>query len=145
MSYNTNIRLLLKNINAKGFGTLNFEISFIHKDTKKKIRRYVNTNERLFKDDLRKYGIKRGENNKNLALLIDRQKIALTEQLRQIQIDNGEITPQLYDDAIRVKDDVKKDVFAVIHGVVVCQGYDRNIGISQGRYNSLVAAHGPVE
>jgi hypothetical protein len=82
MSYKTNIRLLLKNINAKGYGTLNFEISFVHKTTKKKIRRYYNINESLHKDDLRKYGIKQGEHYRNLVLLIERKKLKLTEQLR---------------------------------------------------------------
>jgi integrase len=113
MAYTTNLRLVLKNINNKGHGTLYFEINFVDKETKQKARRFVNLNERLFKNDFNRGKIKNSYIYKTLKNIVDKKKVELEEQLRIIKIEKGDISPQIYDDFIRVSEDVKKDVISL--------------------------------
>jgi integrase len=112
MSYKIFIRTLLKNINEKDIGCINFEISFTHKTNKKKIRRYVNTSQYINKNDFGKYGIKTNRTDlKTLKFLIDKKKQETAEFLRNLEIKNGKISPEIYDDAIKASEDSKKNIF----------------------------------
>jgi site-specific recombinase XerD len=112
MSYKIFIRTLLKNINEKDIGCINFEISFTHKTNKKKIRRYVNTSQYINKNDFGKSGIKANrEDLKTLKFLIEKKKQETAEFLRNLEIKNGKISPEIYDDAIKASEDSKKNIF----------------------------------
>ena len=112
MSYKIFIRTLLKNINEKDIGCINFEIAFTHKTNKKKIRRYVNTNKYINKNDFGKNGIRTNRADlKTLKFLIEKNKQETAEFLRNLEIKNGKISPEIYDDAIKTSEDSKKDIF----------------------------------
>ena len=113
MAYTTNIGLILKNKNKKGYGTLNFEIRFVDKVTKQSQRRFVNLNEKLHKDNFVNGRIKNTYSTKTLKNIIDKKKVELQEKLRQIEIDKGGISPQIYDDFIKVSEDVRKDIISL--------------------------------
>nr|WP_319571269.1 phage integrase SAM-like domain-containing protein [uncultured Draconibacterium sp.] len=112
MSYNTNVRFVLKNINSKDVGCVNLEIVFIHKDNKKKIRRYVNTGEYVHKTDFDSNGIKSYRHLlKSAKLLVEKRKLEFEELLRNLELNNGEITPDIYDVSQRINEDAKKNIF----------------------------------
>lgn len=58
MGYTTNVRTVLKNINKENNGMVFLEIVFIDDDSKKKVRRYITTKQRIHKDDIIKAKIK---------------------------------------------------------------------------------------
>lgn len=112
MSYRTYIRTLLKNVNEKGIGSVNLEIAFTHKETKRKIRRYVNTEQYIHKNDIGSKGIKTNkESLKTLSHLISKKKQELADLLRNLEIEHGEITPEIYDQSQLVSIDSRKDIF----------------------------------
>jgi site-specific recombinase XerD len=112
MSYKSNVRYVLKNTNSKGIGCVNLEIVFIHKENKKKIRRYVNTGQYVSKNDFDTNGIKSYRHSlKSAKLLVEKKKIEIEELLRNLELNNGEITPDIYDTAQRINEDAKKDIF----------------------------------
>jgi site-specific recombinase XerD len=112
MSHKTYIRTLLKNINEKGYGCINLEIAFTHKENKKKTRRYVNTGQYLHKNDYGKNGIKTNRSDlKSLIHLIDLKKQETANLLRNLEIDNQGISPDIYDQAIKIGEDKRKDIF----------------------------------
>ena len=53
MAYSTNLRTVLKNINKDKIGTIFLEIVFIDSDTKKKIRRYISSGQKIHEDDVK--------------------------------------------------------------------------------------------
>jgi len=112
MSYKTYLRTILKNINDKNIGCINIEIAFTHKINKKKTRRYVNTNQYISINDFGKNGLKTNrEDLKTLSHLINKKKLETAEFLRNLEIDNGTISPEIYDNAIKVDETSKKDIF----------------------------------
>lgn len=112
MSHKYFIRTLLKNVNEKGIGRVNLELAFTHKINKKKSRRYISTNQFINKNDFGKNGIKTSrEELKSIKFLIDKKKQETAEFLRNLEIENGSISPEIYDNAIKVSEDAKKDIF----------------------------------
>nr|WP_319510198.1 site-specific integrase [uncultured Draconibacterium sp.] len=112
MSYKTNVRFVLKNTNSKDLGCVNLEIVFIHKENKKKIRRYVNTGQYVSKNDFDSNGIKSYRHSlKSAKLLVEKKKIEIEELLRNLELNNGEITPDIYDVSQKISEDAKKDIF----------------------------------
>src|SRR5690554_3822573 len=114
MSCKTNLRTVLKNINDKNIGTLNIEISFIHKESKRKVRRYFNTNQLLHKDDFTSKGIKNKESLKKTNFLVDKKKQELADLLQRIEIEHGKVSPEIYDNVVKVSTDSKKDILELI-------------------------------
>ncbi len=112
MSYKTYISIKLKNINDKKIGALNLEITFTHKINKKKIRRYINTNQYISEDDFGSKGIKTNRNElKSIKFLLDKKKQETAELLRELEIEHGSISPEIYDNAVKASEDAKKDIF----------------------------------
>jgi len=112
MSYRTYIRILLKNTNEKGIGSVNLEIAFTHKETKRKIRRYVNTEQYIYKTDFGSKGIKTHRTDlKSLSHLINIKKQELANLIRNLEIQHGEITPAIYDQSQQISAYSRKDIF----------------------------------
>ena len=112
MSYKTFISIKLKNINEKKVGCINLEITFTHKINKKKIRRYVNTNQYINENDFGKYGIKTNRDElKSIKFLVDKRKQETAELLRKLEIEHDSISPEIYDNAVKASEDSKKDIF----------------------------------
>ena len=115
MSYKTFISIKLKNINEKKVGCINLEITFTHKINKKKIRRYVNTNQYINENDFGKYGIKTNRDElKSIKFLVDKRKQETAELLRKLEIEHDSISPEIYDNAVKASEDSKKDIFEEI-------------------------------
>ncbi len=111
MSHRVYLRTILKNVNEKNVGCVNIEIAFTHKVNKKKTRRYVNTNQYINTTDFGKRGIKTNRADLiSLKHLIDKKKQEISEFLRNLEMKNGKISPEIYDDEIRVSEDAKKDI-----------------------------------
>ena len=112
MSHKIYLRTVLKNINEKNIGCINIEIAFVHKINKKKTRRYVNTNQYIHKNDYGRNGIKTNrEDLKSLRHLVEKKKLETSEFLRNLEIKNEKISPDVYDNAIKISEEAKKDIF----------------------------------
>ena len=112
MSHKIYLRTVLKNINEKNIGCINIEIAFVHKINKKKTRRYVNTNQYIHKNDYGRNGIKTNrEDLKSLRHLVEKKKLETSEFLRNLEIKNEKISPEVYDNAIKISEEAKKDIF----------------------------------
>ncbi len=97
MSYNTNTRIVLKNVNADKIGTIFIEIAFHHKMTKDKVRRYISTGQRLHSDDISKGKIKQAERTKKIRDLVEKKIVEVKEKLRTLELVHEEISPYIYD------------------------------------------------
>jgi hypothetical protein len=112
MSYRTYIRTLLKNTNEKGYGSVNLEIAFTHKQTKRKIRRYVNLEQYVHKSEIGANGIKTTRPElKSLSHLVNKKKQEQADLLRNLEIQHGEISPTIYDQSQQVSEYSRKDIF----------------------------------
>jgi site-specific recombinase XerD len=112
MSYRTKAIIKLKNINSKNIGVLNIEITFTHVETKKRVRKYVNTMHSINADQFGKNGIKTNNNisNKPLKILVEKKLQEIEELLHTIELKNGEITPALFDQTQQISDYAKMDI-----------------------------------
>jgi|GEM_PF-2195914 site-specific recombinase XerD len=141
MSYRTYIRTVLKNLNEKNIGSVNLEIAFTHHETKRKIRRYVNLEQYIHKNDFGRKGIKTHNRTslRSLAYLIEKKKQELADTLRNLEIQYGEITPEIYDQSLKVSSDVKKDIFELLDMFIA---YKKKTVDSRTvkKYNSLKTA-----
>jgi site-specific recombinase XerD len=97
MEYKTNIRTVLKNKNKDKIGTLFIEVVFIETSTKKKIRRYESTGQRMHEDDLLKSKIRTGERTKFIRQIADKKIVGLHDKLRKLELTHGKLTPKIYD------------------------------------------------
>ena len=96
----------------KKMGCINLEITFTHKINKKKIRRYINTNQYISEADFGSNGIKTNKDGlKSIKFLVDKRKQETAELLRNLEIEHGSISPEIYDNAVKASDDSKKDIF----------------------------------
>jgi integrase len=111
MAYKTSIRTVLKNVNDKGIGMINLELVFINKDTRKKYRKYINTGQRISKHNISGSKIKQSPETKTLRQLINRKIVEAEETLRNLELDYGEITPEIYDASIKSNKHLRKDIF----------------------------------
>jgi len=102
MSYKTNIRIVLKNLSKDNIGTIFLEISFHDEITKQKVRRYLSTDQRIHKDDILKSKIKASDRTKTLRQVIDKKKVDLEETLRNLEMKNNGISPEIYDSSLTV-------------------------------------------
>ena len=81
MGYSTNVRTVLKNVNKDNIGTLFLEVVFIDDDSKKKVRRYINTKQRIHKDDIVRSKIKQVDRTKKVRQLLEKKKVEVTDDL----------------------------------------------------------------
>lgn len=100
MGYTTSIRTVLKNINKDNEGTINLEIVFIDNDSKKKVRRYVSTKQRINKDEIVRSKIKQVDRTKLIRQIIDKKKVEINDKLRGLELSYGSISPEIYDMSI---------------------------------------------
>ena len=110
MAYSTNVRTLLKNVNKDKIGTIFLEIVFIETDTKKKIRRYINSGQKIHEDDVVKSKIKHLERTKSARQIIDKKIVETDEKLRKLELTHNLITPDIYDKSILANVHAKKTV-----------------------------------
>lgn len=110
MAYSTNVRTVLKNVNKDGIGTVFLEIVFIDTDTKKKIRRYVSSGQKIHEDDVVKSKIKHVDRTKSVRQIIDKKIVELNEKLRKLELSHGQVTPDIYDKSIESNVHAKKSV-----------------------------------
>lgn len=97
MAYNTNTRVVLKNVNREKVGTIFIEIAFHHKLTKDKVRRYVSTGQRLHSDDISAGRIKQADRNKAIRDITEKKIVEVKETLRKLELVHEEISPYIYD------------------------------------------------
>ncbi|MBN1971508.1 MAG: tyrosine-type recombinase/integrase [Candidatus Delongbacteria bacterium] len=97
MSYNTNTRIVLKNVNADKIGTIFIEIAFHHKMTKDKVRRYISTGQRLHSEDITKGKIKQADRTKKIRDIVEKKMVEVKEKLRTLELVHDEISPYIYD------------------------------------------------
>jgi site-specific recombinase XerD len=72
----------------------------------------VNTEQYIHKTDFGTKGIKTTRNDlKSLAHLVNIKKQELADLLRNLEIQHGEITPEIFDQSQKVSADSKKDIF----------------------------------
>jgi site-specific recombinase XerD len=100
MAYSTNVRTVLKNINKDKMGTLFLEIVFIDSDTKKKIRRYINTKQKVHEDDIVKAKLKQVERTKLIRQIVEKKQVEVNDKLRALALEHGKLTPDIYDQSI---------------------------------------------
>lgn len=110
MAYSTNVRTVLKNINKDKIGTIFLEIVFIDSDTKKKIRRYISSGQKIHEDDVIKSKIKHLERTKTVRQIIDKKVVEVNEKLRKLELAHGHLTPDIYDKSILSNVHAKKSV-----------------------------------
>jgi integrase len=110
MAYSTNVRTVLKNVNKDGIGTVFLEIVFIDTDTKKKIRRYVSSGQKIHEDDVVKSKIKHLDRTKSVRQIIDKKIVELNEKLRKLELSHGHVTPDIYDKSIVSNVHAKKSI-----------------------------------
>jgi site-specific recombinase XerD len=112
MGYTTNLRTVLKNINKEKIGTLFLEIVFIDVDTKKKIRRYINTKQRIHEDDMVKSKIKHVDRTKLIRQIIEKKQVEVNDNIRSLTLNNnGIFTPEIYDQSVVANIHAKKTIF----------------------------------
>ena len=111
MGYTTNVRTVLKNINKDNEGTINLEIVFIDDDSKKKVRRYISTKQRLHNDDIVRSKIKQVERTKLVRQIIEKKKVEINDKLRGLELSYGEISPEIYDMSITSNPYARNTVF----------------------------------
>jgi integrase len=87
----------LKNINNHNEGTLYIEIVFYHNISNNKTRRYVNTGLKIDKKDFKKSKIITSDRTKRIRRLVEKKKYDVDETIRKIELDNGDISPEIYD------------------------------------------------
>lgn len=141
MSYRTYIRTVLKNLNEKNIGSVNFEIAFTHHETKRKIRRYVNLEQYVHKNDFGRKGIKTHNRTslRSLAYLVEKKKQELADTLRNLEIQSGEITPEIYDQSLKVSSDSRKDIFELFNKFIAFKKKTVDARTVK-KYNSLKTA-----
>ena len=110
MAYTTNVRTVLKNTNKDKIGTLFLEIVFIETNTKKKVRRYINSGQKINEDDVVKAKIKQVERTKSTRQIIEIKLVEINQKLRSLQLTHGELTPEIYDKSIVSNEHAKKTV-----------------------------------
>jgi len=108
MAYTTSVRTVLKNVNSDNIGTIFHEIVFIDDITKKKVRRYINTNQKISKDDIVKSKIKHVDRTKLSRQIIEKKQVEINEKLRELVLINGIISPEIYDKSIVSNKHAKK-------------------------------------
>ena len=111
MEYKTTIRTVLKNKNKDKIGTLFLEVVFIEAFTKKKIRRYESTGQRLHETDLIKSKIRTGEKTKLIRQIVDKKIVALHDKLRKLELTHGKVTPDIYDQSLHLNTHDGKTIF----------------------------------
>jgi integrase len=124
MGYTTSIRIVLKNIGKDNIGTVNLEVVFIEDDTKKKLRRYVSTNQRIQKDDYSQGRIKQVERTKLARQIVEKEKVNLSDFLRNLLLEHDEVTPQVYDIAKMKNPHAKRTVSELFDEFIEFKEYD---------------------
>jgi len=111
MAYTTSVRTVLKNVNSEKIGTLFLEIVFIDSDSKKKIRRYLNTKQKVHEDDVVKAKLKQVERTKLIRQIIEKKIVEINDKLRELTLAHGELTPTIYDQSIVANVHARKTIF----------------------------------
>lgn len=112
MAYSTSVRTVLKNVNKDKLGTIFLEIVFIDDETKKKVRRYSNTKQRVHSDDVVKSKLKSTDRTKLIRQIIEKKIVETNDKLRELTlINNGNLTPEIYDQSIVANVHARKTVF----------------------------------
>jgi site-specific recombinase XerD len=111
MAYTTSVRTVLKNVNSDRIGTLFLEIVFIDSDTKKKVRRYLNTKQKVHEDDVVKAKLKQVERTKLIRQILEKKIVEINDKLRELTLSHGELTPTIYDQSIVANVHARKTIF----------------------------------
>ena len=111
MGYSSNVRIVLKNINKDKEGTIFLEIAFIDFDSKKKVRRYINTKQKLSSDDISKSKIKHVDRTKLVRQIVEKKQFETKETLRNLELTHGGISPEIYDLSIKTNEYARKTIF----------------------------------
>jgi site-specific recombinase XerD len=111
MAYTTSVRTVLKNVNSDRIGTLFLEIVFIDSDTKKKVRRYLNTKQKVHEDDVVKAKLKQVERTKLIRQILEKKIVEINDKLRELTLSHGELTPTIYDQSIIANVHARKTIF----------------------------------
>jgi len=110
MEYSSNVRVVLKNENKDKIGTLFLEIVFIETATKRKFRRYISTGQRIHSDDIVRSKIKQLDRTKKVRQIIEKKKVETEENLRNLELIHGVLTPEKYDKSITANPHSRKSV-----------------------------------
>jgi len=130
MGYSTNVRTVLKNVNNDNVGTINLEVVFIDDDSKKKVRRFVNTKQRIHKDDIVRSKIKQVDRTKLVRQLIDIERVETEEKLRDLKLSYKGISPEIWDMSYTTNQYARKTVFEL---------FDEFIAYQEDNYEPLTA------
>lgn len=135
MSYSTNVRTVLKNINKEDIGTISLEIVFIDDDSKKKVRRYVNTKQRIQKDDVIRSKIKQVDRTKLIREIVEKKTVELKDKLRSLELAYGTMSPEIYDMSITTNQYARKTVSELFDEFIADQE-DNNEPLTVKKHNT---------
>jgi site-specific recombinase XerD len=110
MSYTTNVRTVLKNVNTDKIGTIFMEIVFIDMDTKKKTRRYINTKQKICEEDVIKSKVKHVDRTKLIRQIVEKKMVEVADKLRALELSHGMLNPLIYDQSIVANQHARKTV-----------------------------------
>ncbi len=121
MGYSSFVRIILKNQNKERIGTIFIEIVFIEDGTKRKVRRYINTKQKIHADDIVRSTIKQVERTKLIRQIIDKKKVEIYQKLRNLELQPEQLTPEVFDQSNTTNQNAQKTAFELFDDFIAYQ------------------------